>query len=471
MRLNIWQSILLPAAIAGGVVTYSYGLVIPAILAAVMAFGLSALVLAKWPHRGLWYLAAALPFERLGTYDAGLLTVKAGHLVSLSMMASWGARSLLSGSKRLAKEPLGPILLLMLSASVLSMLNSLNLVRSGALIAQLLIVFVIYFLTINFATRANLKGVFMAIWISSFGIALFGLYQFVGDFLGLPTSLTGLRDSYSGKANFGFARIHGPSLEPLYFANYLMLPIFTAAAFLSGRQIRRRALLAGLLLVLMTVFVLTLARGAYVALAVAAVWFAYQYRREVFTPKVVLGVIVALTVVAIAVTALLLQNVRRGGDPLAAFARQIGVSGKDTSSQQRLGSIAATRELIAEHPFVGIGIGNFGEYYQDPLTGLNTSEERQVVNNQTLETLVETGLFGLISLVLIILVLAARTGAALRKARDDPFLRAALIGLAATGIAILIQSQSFSAIYLMHVWFVIGLLVAVQNCILGRRTD
>lgn len=464
------MAVLAVVSVAVATVTLAHGLLVPAVLAGVLALGLSVLMLFRWPHRGLWLMAAALPFERLGTYDAGLLTVKAGHVISLGMLASWASRTVLSGARRLAKDPLRPALLLLLAASVLSMVNSLNIVRSGALIVQLLIVFVVYSLTLNFATRDTFKGIFIAIWVSSFAVALFGLYQFIGDLLGLPTSVTGLRDSYSGKANFGFARIQGPALEPLYFANYLMLPIFTSAAFFFGSRFKRRPLLAGLLVVLLIVFVLTLARGAYLALGVAGIYFAYQYRREVFTPKVVTGVIISLTVVAIAVTVLLLQNVRRGGDPLAAFAKQIGVSGKDTSSQQRLGSIGAATELVGQHPFLGVGIGNFGEYYQDPLTGLNTSEERQVVNNQTLETLVETGLFGLLGLVLLVLVMIERTRLALRKVGNDRFMKAALVGVSATGIAILVQSQSFSALYLLHVWFVIGLLVAIQNTILNRET-
>ena len=50
--------------------------------------------------------------------------------------------------------------------------------------------------------------------------AVFGLYQFFGDMVGLPISATLLKFGYD-KTTFGFARIQAFSQEPLYFSNYL----------------------------------------------------------------------------------------------------------------------------------------------------------------------------------------------------------------------------------------------------------
>lgn len=454
-------------ALGIGLASAQYGLLAPAVLATGVAIALATLALLRWPERGLWAMAALLPYERLGTLGLGLLTLKGGHLISAAMLVSWGARSLIQQSFKLAADPLRVPLLLLLAASVLSLINAPDLARSGTLIVQLLIGFTIYLLTINFLPRSNLRGTLLAVWIGSAIVGLFGLYQFVGDLIGLPVTLTGLLPSYSGEVNFGFARIQGPSLEPLYFANYLLLPILTAAAFLFGTTTRRRWWLVPLLLLLGVVFVLTLARGAFLALAIAGLWLVILYRREIFTPRVIASLAISSAVIILAVVALLVQNATtRGGDPLTAFANQIGVTGSDVSSQQRFGAIEAASRLVADYPLTGVGIGNFGEYYQDPLTQSTATQKTQVVNNQTLETLVETGVLGLLSLLLVGWVVGDRTRQALLKVGSDRVLRAALVGTAATAIAIVVQAQTFSALYLLHVWFVLGLLVAVQNLIL-----
>ncbi len=461
-----WYLLAVVAAGLTAAATLRYGSLVPAGLFVVLSVLAMTAMVFRYPHRGLWLLAVALPFERLGTLDLGFFTLKAGHLVSALTLASLATQSILSRSWRFVRDPLRAPLLLLLAANVASLIHAVDLTRGLTLIVQLMIVLLVYFLTVTLVDRQNLRGVLLALWIGAGAVGLFGLYQFVGDYAGLPTSLTGLLDTYSGTVNFGFARIQGPSLEPLYFADYLLVPLLTAAAFFFGTKGRHRLPLALLLVLLAIVFVLTLARGAYLGFIGGAAFLTWQYRREIFTARVITGLAAVLSLIAIAVVYLLLQNTTRGGDPLAAFAKQIGVSGRDVSSQQRLGSIDAAKQLVNDRPLTGVGVGNFGEYYQDPMTGLNTVQKRQVVNNQTLETLVETGLFGLLSLILMAIVLFERTRYALKKVGGDAAARAALVGAAAAVVAIAIQAQSFSALYLLHVWFAIGLLVAVQNIVL-----
>lgn len=419
------------------------------------------------PERGLWLLAIALPYERLGAFPLGFFTLKLTHIIGAMMLVAWATRSLLTKTFRLVYDPLRIPLLLLIAAGILSLINAVNLTRGVALLAQLGVALVIYTLVLNFLSRRNLKPVLIALWAGSLVVGLFGLYQFVGDFLKLPTTLTGLLPQYSGANVFGFARIQGPALEPLYFANYLLVPLLTATAFLLGIRGKRRVVLVPFLLLLLIVFVLTLARGAYLGLAAGLLGLAWIFRRELFSPKVLAVAAASLFTVGAIVTVLLLGATSRGGDPLQAFTTQIQVTGSDVSGQQRSGSVSAAAGLVAEHPLIGLGIGNFGEYYQDPLSG--SSSTSQVVNNQTLETLVETGVLGLFSLLLLTFVLARRTLEAFRavgSAGRNRLLRVALAGTAMAVLAIFIQAQTFSALYQIHIWFAIGLLVGIQNLIL-----
>ena len=64
---------------------------------------------------------------------------------------------------------------------------------------------------------------------------IFGIYQFLGDFLDFPIILTGLRPQYT-KAVFGYPRIQATAIEPLYFAGMLFLPLFFWILILLNRE-------------------------------------------------------------------------------------------------------------------------------------------------------------------------------------------------------------------------------------------
>ena len=435
---------------------------------AALVFAAYVLLLLRYPQRGLWLLAVGLPYERLGTLPLPGFTLKFGHVVAGFIVVSLAARAAITKAIRFAADPLRIPLLLLLFASVLSLINAPDLVRGASLVGQLLVGYLIYFCVVNLLSRRNVWPTLAALWIGAAVVAAFGLYQFVGDYLGLPPSVTGLVSSYSGAAAFGFARIIGPSLEPLYFANYLLLPILTAAAFLLGTRGKGRVRLAAFLVLAGTVLVLTLARGAFLGLAAGLFVLSLRYWRELFRPKVIATGATVVLVAGVAVVWLLLQSAHGSESPLDAFSRQLEVTGQDNSSRQRIGTVQAAAELVKQHPLVGVGVGNFGHYYQDPAATVSEDQVPQTVHNQPFETLVETGVIGLAALALVGLVLLKRTIEAWRKVRGA-FLTAALVGAAAAVLAIFVQAQTFSAIYLMHVWFAIGLLVAVQNLILVPR--
>ncbi len=468
-----WRMVGLGAAVVAAVglgvgIGFTAGWTV-AIFGALLLFTAYVLLLLRYPERGLWLLAVGLPYERLGTLPTGAFTLKFGHVVTGFILVSLAARAAITKTIRFAADPLRVPLLLLLFASILSLINAADLTRGIALIGQLVIGYLVYFCVVNLLGRSNVWPTLLALWFGAGIVALFGLYQFVGDYLGLPPALTGLVPSYSGAAAFGFARITGPSLEPLYFANYLLLPLLTAAAFLIGTRGKGRFRLGVFLAVVGVVFVLTLARGAFIGVGAGLLLIIIRYWRNLLRPKVIVAVVSTLLIAGVAVVWLLLQTAHDNESPLTAFSHQIGVTGTDVSSQQRVGTVTAAAGLVRNHPLTGIGVGNFGHYYQDPSAAASGDEQvSQTVHNQPFETLVETGVIGLAALGLVGFVLLKRTIEAWRRVRGR-FLTAALVGSAAAVLAIFVQAQTFSALYLMHIWFAIGLLVAVQNLILVPR--
>jgi hypothetical protein len=52
----------------------------------------------------------------------------------------------------------------------------------------------------------------------------------------------------------------------------------------------------------------------------------------------------------------------------------------------------------------------------------------------------------------------------------DSYVKAILVGTLAGFIGILVQYNTFSILYILHVWFTIGLLIAMQNMVLTKES-
>jgi hypothetical protein len=67
-------------------------------------------------------------------------------------------------------------------------------------------------------------------------VALFAIYQFLADMIGLPQTLTVLKEGYT-KAVFGFPRnSRFFSMEPLFFGNFLFMPLSLAIIIMFFRS-------------------------------------------------------------------------------------------------------------------------------------------------------------------------------------------------------------------------------------------
>ena len=137
------------------------------------------------------------------------------------------------------------------------------------------------------------------------------------------------------------------------------------------------------------------------------------------------------------------------------------------SIQGRLNSFELAYQAFLHHPILGIGLGNYGPYTQGyigytPVGGWN------IVNNEYLELMAETGVVGTGAFMLIILILIGRSFWAVIKANDE-FLKLTMIGFLVAFVGILAQYASFSTLYIIHIWVLMGLMVATQNIILIKE--
>ena len=430
------------------------------IVALVIAAGLFVFILER-PTWGIFLVALLLPFERLGSYDISGLTIRPSQIIFILAFICWIIWCLVHKKLKLEKNPIFWPAMIFIGLNVLALTNALNVERSTMVLLFTAFTIFISFVVPNLINdKEKLKK---AIWFILLGYLLvtaFGLFQFVGDLAGLPTSITGLRDHYT-KDVLGFPRIQSTALEPLYFANYLLIPISILFAWFLSKGSKIKSLHLILLLGLGIVnLILTVSRGGYIALAVSIIVIALFMIKKLLKPKNLLLILIALILIGWVSTQFL-------QDSLDEFTEHTFSVFYGASYEERVYTYEQATIMWHEHPIIGHGPGSFGPYlsahpYVIPNDGWN------IVNNETLELLAETGILGLVLVIIIAIILIVRGIKAVLRAKD-PYLKAVAIGLLAAFIGILVQYQTFSIIYVTHVWFLIGLMIAVQNIILTKK--
>lgn len=421
------------------------------------------------PFWGFLAIIFFLPFERFPTYNVAGVDIRINTILGFITLISWALALLASPKKfKIQPNPLAIPLILFIVALFISLWQGVNFDRAEQVFVFILFTMALGILSLNMtASVKNLHKIIIVLFFSSLLVGLFGLFQFFGDVTGIPVSITLLKDIYT-KEIFGFPRIQAFSVEPLYFANFLLIPIGLGVAYFFGKVklvISRRVLIP-LLILLLVNFVLTVSRGAYIGLIVALIFLFVCFFRRLFTWRNILTGILTIFIVGYGVIFALSK-----GDYVATnefvghvLLRDFNVG---ESIQGRLQTFRSALDMYRTSPVFGVGLGNFGpnvsgKPYTPPPGGW------PIVNNQYIETLAETGVVGLSTFILVLLFLIIRSFIAWRKTQD-PFLKSTMIGLLAAFIGVLVQYASFSTLYIIHIWVLIGLMVGVGNLILRNN--
>ncbi len=408
-------------------------------------------------------VGALLPFERIGGVSLSGLNVRASQ-VGLALAWSAFLFAWLSGRVPIAwRRPAFLALAGFFAATGLSLLNTENLPRSIAVLGFTLFTASLTFLLPHvFTDGKKLASARNAILVSAAVVSIFGLWQFVGDMLGAPLWLTGLRDTYS-RAVLGFTRIQSTAAEPLYFADYLLLPVALCAAWLlrGTKHPKALALLLGAMLI--DIF-LTSSRGGWLGFGVTAVTLGWIERRRFRDPKLIVrGGAIALAALGIGVLLL-----GRFFSPTAvtvseSFYRHVTNLFGGAAYDDRAQTISSALDAWRRHPWIGVGFGGYGPTVS-PFPYAAPEAGWPIVNNETLELLAETGIAGLLAF-LVFLICVFREGVCTREqdGTGDGTRSAIRSACLAALCGMLVQYQTFSTLYVLHVWFTIGLLLAASR--------
>lgn len=416
---------------------------------------------------GIIAIAFALPFERIGAVELAGITVRASQMLLLAVTVLWGITKLIQKRFNVRPYPIGIFVGIFFVGSLLSLLNAPNPEYSAMVFLFTLFTILLSFIVAQIVrTRADIHRVTNGLLWGALFVSVFGLFQFLGDVAGLPPEVTGLREHYT-KAVLGFPRIQSTALEPLYFANYLLLPMALTLSLVLARQTRRNVLWIGLLMLFVLNFILTISRGGYLAFIPVLVIIGLFYLGSVLRPKILIATFAIVLIVALGASRFLQLSQGINQFNLETFSSHVSNVFSGASYEERAYTFEEAMKLWREHPFLGIGPGSFGPAvsmhpYQKPEGGW------AIVNNETIELITETGVLGTLSIFFMLVVLFARSLKSVRTTHDAK-LKAIVVALSATLVGYMTQYQTFSTLYIMHIWFTIGFLIAVQNTILSKH--
>lgn len=448
------------ASVALAVLKYPIG----AVLVFSLAFSIALVPsIITRPLLGPLLIGFFLPFERVPTLEIAGATLKINHvLILISLLACLIA--LFAGKIKIPKDPIRFFVILFLLSLTVSLPLAINFSRAVQVYFFMVLMGALYFIvTFSIKTKDDLRRVISAVLWGALISGVFALLQFAGDAIGLPNEITLLKEGYD-KSTFGFARVQAFSQEPLYFANYLFIPlliifVLNLKGLIGG--VFNKALSYFLLVALLIDFILAVSRGAYMGAGIVLLALIIFQAKSIINFKVVSVSLAIIFFVFIGAYFALLKGESRAIDE---FISHVAVEDREKGESvvMRLSSSAQAYDIFLDHPIAGVGLGNFGPIVQGDPDEPPEEDGWAIVNNEYLELLAEGGLIAFVSFVVLLTIIFYRSTVAYLRSKDS-FIKAISFALAMSFIGILVQYATFSTLYIIHVWFLIGLIAVTTN--------
>lgn len=391
----------------------------------------------------LTFLVLTLPFERIFAFEFSGYTIKLSYIFGILLLLYFLYQIIRDKiTISLYKEEI--YLLLFVFLTILTTWWSIDWPRSKVISLMILFSASLFFALrrlIDFDSRQKLFSLFIII---GFLVSTFALWQFFVDKTFL-SHFSFLRPEYTS-AVFGFPRVQSTFLEPLYLANFLLIPIFLSIYILITKPLFKNYLY---LIFIATAFFLTLSRGAFLALAVSLVLFlVIMAIGRTGISKLIRPFLIIILSFGIAVLSILSVGGRNG---LAKYFGHAAIDDIATGESviDRKDTMRISTKQFYLHPF-GIGAGAFGALPQ--FRSDIASEGYQTVNNLYLEILAEEGFLGLLFFVLFLIYYLINMVRG--DTKDKLFLMVSLSLIT----ALLIQYLFFSTLYIIYIWVVLAML-------------
>jgi O-antigen ligase len=299
-------------------------------------------------------------------------------------------------------------------------------------------------LTNTIRTPAILRGIVWTLLAVGAVIAAVSVYQYLtGTFGNNYFGFAQTESSVTGLTATGVERLAGPIGEKNRYAQImLMLVPIGFMAFVAERRLVLRLAALGAAGLAAMAMALTFSRGAAVAAGVVLLaMVVLRYIR--------LRYLVAALGIAVAVLVAVPQYADRVltlGSVASLFSDEAVGSNADNSLLSRATENLTAINVFADHPLVGVGPGQFSEYYREysDEIGLSVRAQDREAHNLYLGLAAEAGALGLgafLVAVIVTLVALARARRAALATRPD-------LAALATGFLLAIVAYLASGIFL-----------------------
>ena len=289
---------------------------------------------------------------------------------------------------RIKNNYTAPILLL-LGAYALSTMTGINTKNSVQELTRLVSCVSIFFL-VSQGDDDQKKSLVKIMVFSASLISLYSLYQFIW---GYDHTLAYLKETQSNfLATSSYAkdiliakRAIGTFPSPNIFGSYLIAMFFLSLAMIKDAGRRIQWFLPPILI--LSALLLTKSAGAWLSLFITLLILVVWLKPKKYKNAALLLIVVAF----LAVFSFIIKD---------RWERFVDFNSPQNSITQRLDYWRTAIRVIKEHPFTGVGPGNFQEVFLKYKVGLST--DTRYAHNIFLHTWSETGILGLIGIFYLI---------------------------------------------------------------------
>ncbi len=367
----------------------------------VVGGALAILALLRWHELALYALVFAVPYGSWFPLPTGFGNLTAVDLFGALVIALWLVR-MIAQQRAIAIRfpPLSFPFVLFLGAALLSMTVALSLEASIKETAKFLEMFAVYVFVANNLAESKAKRLLAVMFLAGMSQAAIGIYQFL------------FRAGPEGFELFGrFMRAYGTFEQPNPYAGYLALIIPVALGAVSSFKFKVQGslrsqlgtwnleLLAVLsLAAMLTAAVMSWSRGAWLGIGAGLVVTVIVQSRRAFVLSIIAAFVLTFAILLSSINiipAAIAERFAGITEYLGVFdVRGVRVDDANFAIVERMAHWQSAAMMFAEHPALGVGIGNYAAAYpqyslprwDDPLGH---------AHNYYLNIAAETGLIGL----------------------------------------------------------------------------
>jgi len=408
-------------------------------------------------------LVFSLPFDRIPSIEIAGVSLRSSLIIGVAVILR-ALYLILIKKTKIKFLNTDKIILAFLVWIVLIVPESINIARAANVVVFNIFVVLLAFSVSVIFNKKYIKPLIYALFISCGISIVFAAYQYIGDLLGLSNKYTGLLDRYTWSV-FGFPRVQSFSLEPLYYASYLLIPFSLSLALVFVRQKIVSTRLAYFILAMsgFAIFMTVSRGGIYGLLASTAAVLIYVFIYKPVDYKKHSLWVLTLVLSGFLLSLLVINYLNKpisakkaGANAYIEQVKKTGLSEGDERSVARREAINLLNENKSAY-VVGIGPGQYGPYIQN-----NRGEGWTIVNNLPLELLLETGIFGLILVVAFFANIFFK-GFSFISRSNQAAVSVLALSMCAYLVSQAVQYQSFSTLYVVHIWVATGLLWGITR--------